>query len=254
MWGHPTTLMFEKGTISMCIYCNTNKYRKIYEKHHGPIPREANGRSYDIHHIDGNRSNNDPANLIALSLQEHYDTHYKRGDWAACHRIGARLDLPFEELSRLSREARNTEVQQGTHPFQTRADGTNLQKDRVKAGKHHLLKREDGSSIVSDLVKQGRHHLLKRPDGSSLMGDKTKQGLNPFSKRSDGSSVASDQVKSGKHHWLKRADGTTIQSDRIKNGTHPSQQLWTCKHCNKSGKSKTNYTRWHGDNCKTKGP
>ena len=30
-------------------------YRKIYEKVYGPIPREDNGRSFEIHHIDGNK-------------------------------------------------------------------------------------------------------------------------------------------------------------------------------------------------------
>lgn len=31
----------------MCIYCGTNKYRKIYENHNGPIQREDNGRAYE---------------------------------------------------------------------------------------------------------------------------------------------------------------------------------------------------------------
>ena len=64
----------------MCIYCGTNKYRKIYESHNGPIPKEDNGRSYEIHHIDGNHFNNDPSNLKAVSIQEHYDIHYSQGD------------------------------------------------------------------------------------------------------------------------------------------------------------------------------
>ena len=236
----------------MTIYTSKN-YRKIYEQYYGPIPKDDTGRSYDIHHIDGNHNNNNPVNLKAVTLQEHYDIHYARGDWAACHRIAARLTLAPDLISELSKKAQLNRVKNGTHPFQTRADGSNLQTDLVNAGKHHLLKRPDGSSVVGDLVKEGRHHLLKQADGTSLGSIRTQAGLNLFSKRADGSSVASDLVKSGRHHWLKREDGTTIQTDRIKNGTHPSQAKWTCKHCNKTGKSKTNYTRWHGDNCKTKG-
>lgn len=228
-------------------------YRKIYKEHYGPIPKDHDGRSYDIHHRDGNPKNNDPSNLVALSINDHYSAHYARGDWAACHRISGRIELEPAVVSDLSTKAQKNRVANGTHPFQTRPDGTNIQIDLVKSGQHHLLKRADGSSLVSDLVKSGKHHLLKRPDGSSLMADKTKQGLNPLSKRQDGSSVASDLVANKKHHFLKRADGTTIQDDRIKNGTHPSQQVWTCEHCDKTGKSITNYTRWHGDNCKTKG-
>lgn len=38
-------------------------YRKIYENHFGPIPKDKDGRSYEIHHIDGNRKNNEISNL-----------------------------------------------------------------------------------------------------------------------------------------------------------------------------------------------
>ena len=58
-------------------------YRKIYESHFGPIPKEKNGRSYDIHHIDGNHSNNSPENLRAVTIQEHYNIHYEQEDWYA---------------------------------------------------------------------------------------------------------------------------------------------------------------------------
>ena len=46
----------------MNIYSETN-YRKIYEQHYGPIPKDTDGRSYEIHHIDGNHNNNDINNL-----------------------------------------------------------------------------------------------------------------------------------------------------------------------------------------------
>jgi N-acetylglutamate synthase/N-acetylornithine aminotransferase len=68
----------------MCIYCNTTNYRKIYENHHGPILKDEEGRTYEIHHIDGDHSNNDPVNLTALTLQEHYNIHYSQGDYYAC--------------------------------------------------------------------------------------------------------------------------------------------------------------------------
>ena len=55
--------------------CKVN-YRKIYEDHYGQIPLDEEGRSYDIHHIDGNHNNNDISNLKAVTIQEHYDIHY----------------------------------------------------------------------------------------------------------------------------------------------------------------------------------
>ena len=64
----------------MCIYCGTKHYRKIYQNHVGPIPKDETGRTYEIHHIDGDRENNDPNNLLCVSIKEHYDIHETQGD------------------------------------------------------------------------------------------------------------------------------------------------------------------------------
>ncbi len=72
-------------------------YRSIYVKHNGPIPKDEFGRSYDIHHIDGDRTNSDPTNLVALSLKEHFDLHYAQGDYPACRLIAIRLLKPHEK-------------------------------------------------------------------------------------------------------------------------------------------------------------
>jgi hypothetical protein len=101
----------------MTIYTG-NDYRKIYESHHGTIPRDADGRSYHIHHIDGDRENNVIENLQCVSIQEHYDIHYSQGDWGACHRLAVILKLSPAEISFHARE-------------------TNL--ERILTGSHHLL-------------------------------------------------------------------------------------------------------------------
>jgi len=74
-------------------------YRKIYENNKGKIPK-----GYEIHHIDGNRNNNDISNLISISIQEHYDIHKKQGDWGACRKILKRMNMSEEEKSKLSSE------------------------------------------------------------------------------------------------------------------------------------------------------
>lgn len=56
-------------------------YRKIYEQTFGPIPVDSSGRTYEIHHIDGNHLNNDIENLKAMTIQEHYDIHNAQGDF-----------------------------------------------------------------------------------------------------------------------------------------------------------------------------
>ena len=53
-------------------------YRKLWEDIHGKIPKDENGRTYDIHHIDGNRKNNSIDNLICLSIEDHYKIHLKQ--------------------------------------------------------------------------------------------------------------------------------------------------------------------------------
>ena len=53
-------------------------YRKLWEQTHGQIPKDEQGRTYDIHHIDGNRKNNSIENLICLSLEDHYKIHLKQ--------------------------------------------------------------------------------------------------------------------------------------------------------------------------------
>jgi hypothetical protein len=72
-------------------------YRSIWKKHYGEIPVDENGITYDIHHIDGDRSNNDISNLQAVSLKEHYEIHLTKGQYSAAHYISQRLHLTKEE-------------------------------------------------------------------------------------------------------------------------------------------------------------
>lgn len=87
----------------MCIYCGTNYHRLIYENHFGPIPVDEDGRSYEIHHIDGNHSNNSLDNLLCVSVEEHYRIHNEQGDTKACLIMSQRIKISPEEKSRLAK-------------------------------------------------------------------------------------------------------------------------------------------------------
>jgi hypothetical protein len=189
----------------MTIYSNTT-YRCIYEQHFGPIPKEENGRTYEIHHIDGNHSNDSPDNLRAVPIQEHFDIHYDQGDWGACYYIGLRMKMSPSELSAISKNRCEDWVIKGIHPWQTRNDGSSSTSDRVNNGTHPWLK--------------GNSHYMSSMKASELNNDRVKARSHTFLARDDGTSIASDRVSSGTHHFLRRPDGSSIQTDRVKAGTH----------------------------------
>jgi hypothetical protein len=74
-------------------------YRKIWEEHFGMIPCDEEGRTYEIHHKDGNRENNDVLNLSCISIKDHYKIHYDQGDFGACVLIAKRMNLPKNSIS-----------------------------------------------------------------------------------------------------------------------------------------------------------
>ena len=86
----------------MSIYSTTG-HRKIYETFVGPIPKDEHGRSYEIHHIDGNHNNNDLSNLLCVSIKEHYDIHKLQGDFKACLIMSQRMKVSPEEKSYLAK-------------------------------------------------------------------------------------------------------------------------------------------------------
>jgi len=56
-------------------------YRKIWEEYNNQkIPK-----GYHIHHIDGNKDNNDPENLQCVSPEDHFMIHYLQGDPVALY-------------------------------------------------------------------------------------------------------------------------------------------------------------------------
>lgn len=134
-------------------------YRRLYEKHFGPIPKDQYGRSYEIHHIDGNHANNSIENLQAVSIEEHYSIHEKNGDWYACLKIGAKMKMSAQELSEMASRNNKKMLEQGIHPLAKRKDGSSHATDRISNGTWHMSKRADGSSITSDRVRNGTHAL-----------------------------------------------------------------------------------------------
>ena len=215
----------------MCIYCGTKNYRKIYENHYGPVPRDSDGRKHEVHHVDGNRTNNDPTNLVCVSIKEHYDIHYAQQDWGACLRIAEKMKLPPEELSELARKNANKLVSEGTHPFLGGSVQRRSNAKRVAEGTHNFLGSDTSSKVQQARVQNGTHHFL-----NGELSRNTQQR----------------RINDGTHHFLDSEYHRRNAKKLLDAGKHPTQYNWTCPHCNKSGQGKSLYTRWHGDNCKGK--
>ena len=68
-------------------------HRYVWEKHNGKIPE-----GYDIHHIDGNKSNNDISNLQIMTKSEHIKLHWKNEVFRNSHN---ELELTEERKEQL---------------------------------------------------------------------------------------------------------------------------------------------------------
>lgn len=210
-------------------------YRRIYEQHYGPIPRENDGRTYEIHHIDGDDSNNSPENLVALTIKDHYKLHFSQGDYGAAVAISRRMKMAPDEVSTIHRLHQLQLIEEGKHHFIT----DNPVYKQILSDAHPFQKRKDGSSLSMDRVLNGTCVLLKKNDGSSI-----------------GAATTKKLVENGTHNFQKRKDGTSLQSDRLNDGSHhligdtnPNHTRVCCMECCKEV-SRPMFTRWHGINCK----
>jgi len=74
-------------------------YRKLYEQYYqcSLLP------GIDIHHIDGNHDNNDPKNLQAVTLEEHYQLHKEKNEYYAAYMIGTRMKIKPEDWGEMAK-------------------------------------------------------------------------------------------------------------------------------------------------------
>jgi len=167
----------------MNIYTSKN-YRKIYESNFGPIPKDENGRSYEIHHIDGNHTNNELSNLQCLTIQEHYNIHFNQSDWGACYLIARKMKLSPEELSSLSKKVNQQRIQTGEHQFCGDKNPQKQEHNRIKSSKKMKEQYEtvwknnpENKKMRSVWGKKGAE-FMKSPEGRLLASSRT-QSKNP---------------------------------------------------------------------------
>ena len=132
-------------------------YHRIWIEHNGPIPKDEQGRSMEIHHIDGDKTNNDISNLQLVTIQEHYEIHLNQKDWGACHMIAVRMNKSPEEISHFARLGQLRLIEQGVHHL----CGPDFNLKRVANGTHHWLDGTKSSETQRKLVESGNHRFVK---------------------------------------------------------------------------------------------
>ena len=122
-----------------------NPYRKIYEEHHGKIPK-----GYHIHHIDGNPWNNDINNLECLTEKEHNEKH--KGDFVLWASRGAKLGN--EAFKKRLKE-------QG--PTKKELEYKKIRIENCKKGLHRVPHTEATKQLISDKKKEHLKDKTKHP-------------------------------------------------------------------------------------------
>jgi hypothetical protein len=139
-------------------------YRKIWEETYGPIPKDFDGRPYEIHHIDGNHNNNELSNLMCLTIIEHYNIHYENNDFGACVMIAKRMGLPKDYISNIQKGTKRPGiggVKKGTIPWNKNLTGYKL--NITESGKlRQRLSAKKGSIISDDKAKEIRKLFLEQ--------------------------------------------------------------------------------------------
>lgn len=127
-------------------------YRKIWEKHNNKKIPEG----YEIHHIDGNRNNNDPNNLMCVSIEEHIEIHKKQEEWGAVHAILIRIidKVDKKDISEAASKAQKQRWNEGKHNFQNEE----VQKRRKKACEETMRKRIEEHGVAFLNIKNTKEN------------------------------------------------------------------------------------------------
>ena len=194
-----------------------SNYRKIWENAYGPIPFDNNERKMEIHHVDGNRKNNNLENLRIVTIEEHYKIHESQGDWAACQNILLRMNISPEVKSAECSKLAKKRVADGTHHF-TNPEYIKKDSERKKLRikeknqmwnkKHSDKTKKAMSDSHNKKIKEGTHHT-KTIEYAKQCRD-----------------FQNTLFEMNNHNFQKeenRKKLLTVHDDKIKNGTHPLQ-------------------------------
>lgn len=173
-------------------------YRKIWESYHGKIPTDIFGRTFDIHHIDGNRKNNKIENLMCLSLEDHYKIHLKQFNETKSDKefrslifLSKRLDRPTENLTgwTVSDEVRKKISESLTgkkrpleviKKFQEKLKGYVWKQEDIESRKKGLIRYHE--NMTDEFKKKWKKNISNSHKGKKLK-DETKEKLSKINSK-----------------------------------------------------------------------
>lgn len=187
---------------------------RCWKKVFGEIPKDANGRSYEIHHIDGNPNNNDISNLQCVTIDEHYKIHLERGEFGAAFLIAGRMSKRPEDIAEIARKGTLERIRNGTHNF--------LDPNFPRSMDHNI-----GYVVAIDTRTNDVCRITKEDFDAYdyYVGANTNRKMK---------SIHTNRGHNKGKRWK--------QSTK-------RQNIVVCPHCNKSGDA-SGLRRWHFDNCK----
>jgi|SaaInl0LU_22_DNA_1037365.scaffolds.fasta_scaffold07450_4 hypothetical protein len=183
-------------------------YRKLWESTYGDIPKDDKGRSYEIHHKDGNRKNNELSNLMCVSLDEHYEIHSKQyietgnmKDLAAARMLAGKLGKEADELrgftlSSATRKKISDKLKGITHSEERR--------EAIKMG------RKNGKSCVTPEAIEARKRGMKQyyKDASE---EELRERWDKISEAHKGKVLKEETKEKLGKHFAKHSDEVVLQ-------------------------------------------
>ena len=232
-------------------------YRKIWTNANGPIPVDSDGRTFHIHHVDGNRDNNELSNLQCLSIMDHYRLHERQCDWGACAALIMHMPEKFtpEQVSEIHRKAANALPIEKVGVLMPHVREANriAQQKLIDAGKHHLQSGDIQRRSNRERVVAGTHNFQQQVSVDAVRKRNSvaiEAGTHPFQDSDAKRRWQNEKVRAGIHHLQSpehSARMTALHHERVKKGEHPFQKDKYCEWCGNSGKGGFWYN--HGDYC-----
>lgn len=237
-------------------------HRKIWIQVNGPIPVDAQGRTFEIHHINGDHFDNRLENLQCLSIMDHYKVHLLQADFQAAAAIAQRMGIEVETQANLNRLSglEAVENKRGIHGLSSEERLANSS----KGGKGHLGYKwyNNGEVEVQSPQQPGPEWELGRTCTTCGYAAGTKIGrfwnngkINIRAERSPGADwtrgkLLSDEQRSRRSEIAcsqpRTQDSRNKTSATLKN--RPKPQI-ICPHCGKVGGIGA-MKRWHFELCK----